>query len=71
MMALDNGTAARDLAISNYIQTVRSTKTAGGFGSNYGAAGSKSVDRTEPPQVCRRTAILHVSLTAIPYEFAQ
>ena len=44
---------ARQLALSNYIQTVRSTKTALGFGSNYAAAGSKSVDRTEPPQAAR------------------
>jgi hypothetical protein len=45
MTALDQGEAAHAIAISNYIQTVRSTKTAKGFGSNYGAGGSKSVDR--------------------------
>jgi hypothetical protein len=44
---------------SNFIQTVRSTKTAEGFGSNYGAAGSHSVDRTEPPQAARVLAALY------------
>ena len=41
------------------MQTVRSTKTAEGFGSNYGAAGSKSVDRTEPPQAARVLVALY------------
>ena len=39
MVAMDNETCAMELAISNYISTVKSTKTAEGFGSNYGAAG--------------------------------
>ena len=47
---------ARDIALSNVISTIRSTKTARGFGSNYAAGGSKSVDRTEPPQAAR---VLH------------
>ena len=64
MMALDNGTAAMDLAISNYISTVRSTKTAKGFGSNYAAVGSKSVDRTEPPQAARVLLTLHKKYNA-------
>lgn len=38
---------------------MRSTKTAEGFGSNYGAAGSKSVDRTEPPQAARVLVALY------------
>ena len=48
-----SSTAARAIAISNTVQTVRSTKTARGFGSNYASGGSKSVDRTEPPQAAR------------------
>ena len=47
---------ARSVALSNLISTVRSTKTARGFGSNYAAGGSKSVDRSEPPQAAR---VLH------------
>ena len=59
MMGLDNSSRARDLAICNLVQTIRSTKTAEGFGSNYGAAGSHSVDRTEPPQAARVLATLY------------
>ena len=59
MMGFDNSTLARDLAICNLVQTIRSTKTAEGFGSNYGAAGSHSVDRTEPPQAARVLATLY------------
>jgi len=63
-MALDNSSTARDAAICNFIQTVRSTKTAEGFGSNYGAAGSKSVDRTEPPQAARVLSVLYEKFNA-------
>ena len=59
MTALDQGEAAHGTAISNFIQTVRSTKTAKGFGSNYGAGGSKSVDRTEPALASRVLLALH------------
>ena len=59
MTALDQGEAAHAIAISNFIQTVRSTKTARGFGSNYGAGGSKSVDRTEPALASRVLLALH------------
>eukprot|EP01047_Picozoa_sp_COSAG01_P028953 COSAG01_NODE_1966_length_8778_cov_41.983176_4_plen_74_part_00 len=55
MTALDQGEAAHAIAISNYIQTVRSTKTAKGFGSNYGAGGSKSVDRWACHTLSRRS----------------
>ena len=44
MVAMDNETAAMELAISNFICTVKSTKTAEGFGSNYGAAAPISRD---------------------------
>ena len=64
MMGLDNSSTARDVAICNFIQTVRSTKTAEGFGSNYGAAGSKSVDRTEPPQAARVLSVLYDKFNA-------
>ena len=46
------------------MQTVKSTKTAEGFGSNYGAAGSKSVDRTEPPQAARVLTVLYEKFNA-------
>ena len=40
--------ASKDIAYSNFIQVIRS-KTASGFVPNFAAAGSKSIDRTEPP----------------------
>ena len=62
----DQGDAAYNMSVSNFIQTVRSTKTAKGFGSNYGAGGSKSVDRTEPPMAARVLKALYTKYKSSP-----